>query len=66
MKKENSNWYYCNTCEKPMRIKEDDGLCINCHLYLCFESTCDRCSGISEIVNLLIKAQEDRIDGEAT
>lgn len=60
MKKKNNNWYYCNTCEKPMREKETDGLCINCHLYLCFDSKCSRCLDINEMVDLLIQAQNKR------
>ncbi len=64
MKKNNSNWYYCNTCERPMRIKEVDGLCINCHLYLCLESDCHRCLDINEIVDLLILEQRNRKSSE--
>ena len=65
MKKKNSNWHYCNICEKPMRTKEIDGLCINCHLYLCLESDCHRCSGITEIIDLLIETQKKRRGREA-
>ena len=62
MRKKNNNWYYCNICESPMREKEIDGLCINCHLYLCSEESdkCPRCSGIYEILTLLIDGQKKR------
>jgi hypothetical protein len=62
MKKKNSNWYYCNICEEPMREKEEDGLCLNCHLYLCLNGSdkCSRCSEIHQMLDLLIKIQSDR------
>lgn len=62
MRKKNSSWHYCNICEKPMREKKTDGLCINCHLFLCFNSECSRCSDINEMVDLLIQAQNKRLD----
>lgn len=69
MRKENSNWYYCNICDEPMRTKEEDGLCGNCHLYLCLDDSgkCSRCSWIHELSLLLdihIKAKKDRKEKE--
>jgi hypothetical protein len=60
MRKKNSNWYYCNMCETPSRSKEEDGLCINCHLYLCLKEIkqCDRCSNIHDWLDLLIDEQK--------
>lgn len=60
MKKKNNSWYYCNTCEKPMRQNEPDGLCIDCHLYLCFDSECTRCSERKEFIDFL-KHEIDKI-----
>lgn len=61
MKKKNSNWYYCNICGTIMRQKEKDGLCINCHLYLCLEpDPCSRCLGVREIIDLLVDLQKGR------
>jgi len=48
-----------------MRTKEIDGLCINCHLYLCSESECHRCSDIVDIIDLLIEEQKKRRGREA-
>ena len=59
MRKKNSSWHYCNMCEKPYRKKEKDGLCINCHLYLCLEpDPCPRCSGIKKILDLFNESIE--------
>lgn len=62
MKKKNNSWYYCNTCEKPMRTKESDGLCKNCHLYLCFDSECSRCIAAKEVADFLIKEIDKMLD----
>ena len=49
-----------------MREKEADGLCINCHLYLCIEESdkCSRCSWVHEWLNLLIEQQKTRREEE--
>ena len=63
MRKKNSNWYYCNTCEKPMRQKEEDGLCIDCHLYLCLCLEPDKCSRCSEMTEFydIVRYEIDKI-----